>query len=73
MEESISKLAEYGVIGIFALVFIYLFIQKDKQLTESQAKRVEDVKETIAKYTELVSRVDATMSNLIEIVKAKLG
>lgn len=44
MDPLLSKIAEHGVVGVFAAVFLFLYIQKDKALSAEVAARIADSK-----------------------------
>jgi hypothetical protein len=68
LEAVLNKLAEHGVVGLFAAAFLWLFIQKDKELAKETAARIADAKDMLKIALDLQSRTNDSVGKLSDIL-----
>ena len=56
MDSALAQLLQHGPLGLTTVIFIVLFLRKDKELADERAARIEDSKAALALALDLQSK-----------------
>ena len=59
---------QYGLIGVVALVSLWAYWQKDKQLAAERDARLNDGKEMLKMYYELCGETEKTLESAVNLI-----
>ena len=60
----IGTILDKGVVGAFALIFLWLYLKKDKELADERAARINDSKDGLKLALSLQEKTQTTIEKL---------
>jgi hypothetical protein len=72
METLVDKLLEHGVVGLFAAVFLVLYLRKDAELSAERKARIADSKDGYGVLMGIQERALTTADKMADMYNAAI-
>lgn len=71
MDKALEQLLGFGAVGIFAVVFVYLYLKKDKAHEKCQEEKVAIAESKVVMYETVIKQNTASIDRLADKIPTK--